>query len=128
MSTLLRHRRALLVIGWLMVAGAVLTSLLPSHSLPVTRVSDKVEHGAVYMVLALWFAGVYPRSRYLFIALGLFTMGIAIEWAQGAMNLGRHSDLRDVVANFTGIALGLTLALAGLGGWAQRLEALVRKS
>ena len=111
-----------------MVAGAVLASLLPSHHLPVTGVSDKLEHAAAYMVLALWFAGVYPRSRYVLIALGLFAMGVAIEWAQGVMNLCRQSDFRDVVANSTGIAVGLTLALAGLGEWGQRLESLGRKS
>jgi hypothetical protein len=44
------------------------------------------------------------------------------------MNLGRHSDFRDILANSTGIALGLTLALVGLGGWADRLESLVRRS
>lgn len=128
MPTVLRYRRALLVIGWVMVVGAVLASLLPSHNLPVTGVSDKLEHAVAYMVLALWFAGVYPRSRYLVIALGLFAMGVAIEWAQGAMNLGRQSDVRDVVANSTGIALGLTLALAGLGGWARRLDSPERRS
>jgi hypothetical protein len=128
MSTVLLHRRALLVIGWVMVAGAALASLLPMQSLPVTGVSDKLEHAAAYMVLALWFAGVYPRSRYLLIALGLFALGVAIEWAQGAMHLGRQSDVRDVVANGTGIALGLTLALAGLGGWAQRLESRGRRA
>ena len=124
----LRYRRALLVIGWIMVAAAVLASLLPAQKLPVTGVSDKLEHAFAYMVLALWFAGVYPRSRYAFIALGLFTMGVVIEWAQGAMDLGRHSDFRDILANSTGIALGLTLALVGLGGWAHRLESLVRRS
>jgi VanZ family protein len=118
----------LLVIGWIMIAGAVLASLLPAQKLPITGVSDKLEHACAYMVLALWFAGVYPRSRYAFIALGLFAMGVVIEWAQGAMNLGRQSDIRDVLANSTGIAVGLTLALIGLGGWAQRLESLVRRS
>jgi VanZ family protein len=128
MSAPLRHRRAWLVLGWVLVAGAVLASLLPSYSLPPTGVNDKFEHTFAYTVIALWFAGVYPRSRYLVIALGLFAMGVAIEWAQGAMNLGRYSDFRDVLANTAGIALGLALALAGLGGWAQRLEALVRRS
>jgi glycopeptide antibiotics resistance protein len=78
--------------------------------------------------MTVWFAGIYPRSRYALIALGLFLMGIVIEWVQGAMNLGRESDLRDVLANSVGIVAGLTLALAWLGGWAQRLESWTRKS
>jgi VanZ family protein len=124
----LRHRRVWLVIGWIFVVGAVLASLMPSHNLPATGVNDKLEHAFAYTVMALWFAGVYPRSRYFVIGLGLFVLGVGIEWAQGAMNLGRYSDFRDVLANTTGIALGLALALAGLGGWAQRLEALAGRA
>jgi glycopeptide antibiotics resistance protein len=76
----------------------------------------------------LWFAGIYPRSRYTTIAIGLFCMGVAIEFAQGAMHLGRHADYHDVVANSGGIVVGLALAFVGLGGWAQWLESLARRS
>jgi VanZ family protein len=124
----LRHPRGWLVIGWAMIVSAMLVSLAPHDRLPVTGVSDKFEHTLVYTVLALWFAGIYPRSRYAVIAVGLFVMGLVIEWAQGAMNLGRQSDYRDVIANSVGIVLGLTLGLTWLGGWAQRLEAWSRKS
>ena len=48
-------------------------------------------------VLTLWFAGIYPRSRYSLIGVALFVMGVVIEWLQGAMNLGRQADMRDVV-------------------------------
>lgn len=124
----LRYSRAWLVIGWCLVAGAVLASLLPAANLPSTGVNDKFEHSLAYAVLTLWFAGIYPRSRYLVIAIGLFFMGFAIELAQGAMALGRHSDFQDLIANTIGIGVGLTLALLWLGSWAQRLEARVRKS
>ena len=62
-------------------------------------------------VLALWFAGIYPKSRYPMIGVGLLVMGIVIEGLQGAMNVGRQADLRDVYANSLGIVAGLTLAL-----------------
>lgn len=124
----LRHSRAWLVIGWCMVAGAVLASLLPTANLPTTGVNDKLEHSFAYALLTVWFAGIYPRSRYVLIAIGLFLLGLAIEWAQGAMALGRHSDFRDLIANTIGIGVGLTLALLWLGGWAQWLEARVRRS
>ena len=75
-------------------------------------------------MLALWFAGIYPKSRYPMIGVALLVMGIVIEGLQGAMNLGRQADLRDVYANSLGIVCGLLLALAWLGGWAQRVEAL----
>ena len=111
-----------------MVASALLVSLLPGESLPSTGMSDKLEHAIAYAILALWFAGIYPRSRYGLIALGLFIMGVGVEFAPGAMHLGRHADARDVVANTSGIAIGLTLALTVVGSWAQRLETLLNRS
>jgi VanZ family protein len=123
----LRHSRLWLVIGWALVIAAILVSLLPGSSLPVTHISDKVEHVACYAVLSIWFAGIYPRTRYAAIAVALLTMGIGVEWAQGAMRAGRESDFLDVVANVTGIFAGLILALVGLGGWAQRVESWARK-
>lgn len=124
----LRYARVWLVLGWCLITAAVLASLLPTAHLPSTGANDKFEHSLAYAVLTLWFTGIYPRSRYVLIAVGLFAMGLAIEWAQGAMALGRHSDFGDLIANTIGIAIGMTLALLWLGGWAQRIEARVTKS
>lgn len=121
-----RHPRSWLVIGWTLVVLAVLVSLLPGKELPHTGMNDKFEHSITYALLALWFAGIYPRSRYIVIAIALFIMGVGIEWAQGAMHLGRQTDVRDVVANTGGIAIGLTLALIGLGGWAEWIDGWTR--
>ena len=125
----LRHPRLWLVSGWILVILAIVASLLPSHELPkIGGVSDKLEHVVGYGVLALWFAGIYPKTRYPMIAIALLVMGIVIEGLQGAMNLGREADLADVYANSLGIVCGLTLALVWLGGWAQRIESWTRKS
>lgn len=121
-----RHPRSWLVIGWTLVVLAVLVSLLPGKELPHTGMNDKFEHSIAYALLALWFAGIYPRSRYIVIAIALFIMGVGIEWAQGAMHLGRQADVRDVVANTGGIAIGLSLALIGLGGWAEWIDGWTR--
>jgi VanZ family protein len=118
-----------LVLGWAFVALATLASIVPPQQLLTPRsVNDKVEHVVGYALLALWFAGIYPRSRYPMIAGWLFVMGLAIEWAQGAMHFGRSADFRDVIANITGIAIGLSLAWVALGGWAQRVEAWTRRT
>ena len=125
----LRHPRLWLVSGWILVILAIVASLVPSHDLPqIGGVSDKLEHVVGYFVLALWFAGIYPKSRYLMIGVALLVMGIVIEGLQGAMHVGREADLRDVYANSLGIVCGLTLALAWLGGWAQRVEGWTRQS
>jgi VanZ family protein len=105
-----------------MIIAVVVVSLVPGQSLPSTGVSDKTEHAVAYALLTLWFAGIYPRSRYVVIAIGLFALGIGIEFAQGAMQLGRQADFRDVAANSAGIAIGMTIAWLWLGGWAQRVE------
>jgi VanZ family protein len=125
----LRHPRLWLVSGWILVILAIIVSLIPAHELPkMGGLSDKTEHIVGYLALALWFAGIYPRSRYPMIGFALLIMGISIEALQGAMHVGREADLRDVYANAIGTVGGLTLALAWLGGWAQRLESWKKKS
>ncbi len=124
----LRHPRLWLVSGWILVVLAVITSIMPLSELPkMGGLSDKVEHALAYAVLALWFAGIYPKSRYPLIGIALLVMGIVIEGLQGAMNLGRQADMRDVYANSFGIVSGLLVALIWLGGWAQRVESWTKK-
>lgn len=127
MRLLLRHPWVWLGLGWLFIACAVIASLMPGQKLPHTGLSDKVEHALAYTLLTLWFTGVYPRSSYPRIGLGMLALGVAIEVAQGAMPFGRQMDVLDIVANSLGIALGLVIALIGAGGWAQRVEAWARK-
>lgn len=121
----LRYPRFWLAAGWSLIVLATIASLLPTQRLPQIGASDKLHHVAAYAAMALWFAGIYPKTRYVVIGLGLFVMGLIIEWAQSAMQLGRQAELYDVIANTSGIALGLFAAWLGLGGWAQRIEALV---
>lgn len=121
----LRYPRFWLAAGWSLIVLATIASLLPTQNLPSIGTSDKVQHMAAYALMALWFSGIYPRARYALIGIFLFVLGLAIEGAQGAMALGRQADLYDMMANASGIAAGLIAALLGLGGWAQRVEALV---
>jgi VanZ family protein len=124
----LRHPRLWLVSGWILVILAIISSLVPAHELPkLGGINDKTEHIVGYLVLSLWFAGIYPKSRYPLIGFALLIMGISIEALQGAMHVGREADLRDVYANTIGTVSGLTVALAWLGGWAMRVESLTRK-
>jgi VanZ family protein len=125
----LRYPRLWLSLGWAAVAFAIVVCLIPANELPHSpNISDKTEHLVAYMLLSLWFAGIYPRSRYWIIAIGLCVMGVLIEFAQGAMRLGRQADVADVLANSTGVIVGLGLSLLWLGGWAQRIETWVGKS
>jgi VanZ family protein len=121
----LRYPRLWLVLGWMFVGLALLACLAPAGAPGLGglfALNDKVEHALGYMALTVWFTGMYSRSRYVWIALALFAMGVMVELLQGWMSLGRNRDPLDVVANTTGIVIGLSLALTVLGGWAQRVE------
>src|SRR5262245_20844413 len=121
----LKYPRTWLTLGSICVAVAIFVCLAPPTTpalAPVFAINDKVEHALGYLVLSLWFSGMYPRSRYLWIALALFAMGVVVELLQGWMSLGREADVRDVIANSVGIAAGLSLARVALGGWTQRVE------
>src|SRR5690242_19926855 len=118
----LRHPRVWLTLGWIAVALAIYFCLAPGGIPGLERANDKVMHIVGYLLLTVWFTGIYPRSRYIVISLLLLAMGILIEILQGAMHMGRMQELRDVYADAIGIIAGITLAFALLGGWAQRVE------
>jgi len=124
----LRFPRLWLLLGWSFVILALLVCLAPAGAPGLGglfALNDKVEHAAGYMMLTIWFAGMYPRSRYASIAVALFVMGVAVEFLQGWMSVGRNRDAMDVLANSTGIAIGLGLALTVTDGWVQRVESLL---
>ncbi len=118
----LLYARFWLVVGWLLVIATISGSLAPAGALPGFGISDKVQHGFAYLLMLVWFAGIYRRERYPIIVLGLFLLGVGIEWLQGMMMQGREKALDDVVANAVGLGIGWILALTWLGGWAQRVE------
>ncbi|MET0658468.1 MAG: VanZ family protein [Steroidobacteraceae bacterium] len=117
-----RYGRWWLAIGWLMVLTVVVVCLVPAQELPETGMSDKSEHLIAFCGLMLWFAGLYPRGSYWRIVGALLALAAVIEIAQAVMNLGRYGDIWDVVADAIGIAIGLALAYAGLGRWAQWID------
>ena len=83
--------------------------------------ADKWAHTTTFAGLSVWFAGLYQRQVYWRIGIGLAAFGVGIEICQLFVAY-RSADVFDVVADTVGIAIGLTVALAGLGGWCLRLE------
>ncbi|HNP34571.1 MAG TPA: VanZ family protein [Woeseiaceae bacterium] len=82
---------------------------------------DKWKHVGTFAVLALWFAGQYRPNSYWRIAIGLLAFGLLIELCQRMVSY-RTAEWLDVAADLLGIAIGLLIARAGLGGWAQQFE------
>jgi VanZ family protein len=123
----LQFPRLWLSTAWLCVVGAMLVCLAPSNAsviAPIFELNDKLAHALGFALLMICFAGIYPRARYRWVALGLLLMGILIEVLQAWMSLGRQAEFIDVLADAVGIALGVIVGRYWLGGWAQRVELL----
>ena len=118
----LRHFRAWYLVGAILTLVVIISSLVPVHDLPHLRISDKLEHLIAYCGLALWFGGLLPPRGYLQLGLALLVLGGGIEIVQGLMGLGREADWRDFYADALGVALGLSLCMAGFQHWASWLE------
>jgi VanZ family protein len=124
----LPHRRLWMILGFVLVASVIVSSLVPGGASIKMPGGDKLAHASAYLVLMVWFAGLQPRRAWRWVAIALLLMGLGLEFAQAAMHLHRTADARDVVANAAGVGFGLVLAAAGAATWAYRLETwLVRK-
>lgn len=83
---------------------------------------DKWAHGITFLVLSLWFCGLYQRSSYWRIGIGLLAFGLFIELCQRTLSY-RTAEWFDVAADAGGIIAGLLIGIAGIGGWCLRAEA-----
>ena len=94
------------------VAVVVIGSLVPAHDLPeVPRGFDKIEHFGAYAALAAGAVQLFQRRlSWGFVCVLLVLMGIALEYLQAQMGLGRMLDRQDALANAVGVLLGLATA------------------
>lgn len=108
-------------LGWLLVIGVVVGSVLPGKVVSAAMFQDKLEHGFAYALLMAWFAGFYRRGFYVVIGGVLVALGFALEVAQGFTRT-RSFDWYDLLADSVGVLVGAALAFRFLGGWCQRVE------
>lgn len=108
-------------LGWALVAGVVLGSLLPGGTISALALEDKLLHAGSYCLLMIWFAGLYERRRHVLIAVGVLGLGVALDLVQGTLS-SRSFDWFDIAANGVGVGVGLVLSLSLLGGWCARIE------
>jgi VanZ family protein len=119
----LRHRRFWRIASATLIALVVYGSLAPAGLVPLPGDGfDKLEHFGAYCVLAVWFTGLYPRSRYGLVVVALLATGLVLEFAQGAMQWGRSAEALDMLANTVGVGAGLALGMTLTGSWAGRVE------
>jgi VanZ family protein len=124
----LAHARAWLAGSVLLVAAVIVASLLPGDTGPDVGNLDKLGHFLAYAVLATWFGGVFARSWYWGVAIGLALLGLGLEVLQEFVARNRTGDANDVAANLAGVGAGLALALWRTGGWALRMEAWLKRT
>lgn len=117
----LRFPKLWSALGWLLVAGVIVGSLIPASVVPSVGISDKIMHAGAYLMLMVWFAGFYRRGLYPTIASVLLAVGIGLDLLQ-LLTETRSFEWYDVAMNSAGVAAGLVLSLLLLGGWCQRVE------
>lgn len=111
----LRHRRFWLGLWGGAVIVVIALCLLPPPPLALPHNSDKLEHFLAYFLLAASAVQLFASRRALWVvAFALLAMGVAIEWAQGALTANRVADPQDVLANSLGILGGMALAFTPL--------------
>ena len=117
----LRHPMLWMLAGWALLLLVATGSVIPGVVVIEFAAADKVVHMLSYFVLMVWFSGMYARRRQVVIALTLILFGIVLEFVQAPLPY-RLFDPLDLVANATGILLGLGLSFLVLAGWCQRVE------
>jgi len=108
--------RVWLGLGWLWIVLVCYLSLMPHPPQPVSFEGvDKLEHLLAYVGLMLWFCQVYiSRAARIKLLFGLVAMGVVIEILQG-MSGYRYFEYADMLANSSGVLIGLGLAHTRMG-------------
>ena len=119
----LRHPWLWLLPGWVLVAAVIAASVFPGVTVGALNISgaDKVAHAASYCLLMIWFAGLYAPRRHGIVAVSLLALGLVLELIQWSLPY-RFFEPADLLANATGVFVGLGLSITFLAGWCQRME------
>jgi VanZ family protein len=109
------------VFGWVL---CIVLSLGPPPPIPTAVPDgDKIGHTLAYAVLSAWAVMIFrSRAAWLRSAVALMALGVAIEFAQGALTANRTADPFDALADALGIVLGLCVALTPARDFLLRLE------
>lgn len=81
-------------------------SLSPVNAVPSVTHMDKVVHFLAYGILSGLWTLALPRRAYVQIVGAMIALGLALEFGQHVMELGRTGSIWDALANSFGAALG----------------------
>ncbi len=105
------NRKLVFPIGWA-VAILVICSI-PGEELPDMPFSlfDKFVHLAVFAVLSFAWSRALGQKKWPGILLMSCIYGVALEFYQEIIPIGRFTDTGDMIANCLGVVVGLLLAV-----------------
>lgn len=113
--------RLWVALGWAMVLGVVVLSLVNVQQPLQVQHADKLEHLLAYGMLMYWWGMVQPPRRVHW-ATALALLGLALEWAQ-SLTAHRVMEWPDALTNLAGVALALGLLKTPAGrllAWVDR--------
>lgn len=106
--------------GWAMLLGVVVLSLVSVQQPLQVQHADKLEHLLAYGMLMYWWGMVQPPRRVRW-ATALALLGLALEWAQ-SLTPYRVLEWQDALANVAGVVLALGLLKTPAGGLLARVD------
>lgn len=112
--------RLWVALGWALVLGVVILSLVNVQQPLQVQHADKLEHLVAYGMLMYWWGMVQPPRRVLWAA-ALALLGLAMELAQ-SLTATRVMEWADALANLAGVALGLGLLITPAGRLLARVD------
>jgi VanZ family protein len=130
----LRHARRWQIASLIILLLVLVATLMPAvwywddrfKALSWFQGVDKWFHGITFLMLTMWFTGLYRKRSYWKIGIGLLLFGLVIEACQRMVSY-RTAEWLDVWADAVGIILGLVIGAVGIGGWCLRFEERLAK-
>ncbi len=115
------YRNLWVAVGWALVLTVTYLSLVPSPPEVGGPLGDKGAHLLAYGSMMFWFGCLYTGPARASAAMGLLTMGLALELLQ-SLGQYRTAEPLDMLANGLGIATGWLLALTPASRFLGRVD------
>ncbi|MCO5261123.1 MAG: VanZ family protein [Crocinitomicaceae bacterium] len=89
----------------IVIVGIIYLSLMPPNGPVEITINDKIGHFVAYSVLMLNAGLLFFKNNWWKVALVVFLFSASLEFLQQFVP-GRESDLKDMIANGTGVVIG----------------------